>query len=184
MTTSSPLCACGRAARHRGAWCHACYERARRKGDLELLPRETAWAKFLQRREIMPDGCWLWTGAVHKTGYGLFNPGEGVVRAHRWSYEHYRGPIPNGLHIDHLCRVRRCVNPDHLEAVTQAENNRRSFAARGLLGVCGQGHPRREYQHCPECRREAHARRAVDPAWRAARAEYERARRAHRDGAA
>lgn len=77
-------------------------------------------------------GCWLWTGAVLPKGYGVF--GRKTVRgsrqiagpAHRASYELFRGPIPKGLHLDHLCRQPSCVNPDHLEAVTPRENNARS----------------------------------------------------------
>lgn len=68
------------------------------------------------------EGCWLWT-AAKIDGYGRFSPVSGqVVCAHRWSYEHHVGPIPEGLTIDHLCRVRNCVNPDHMEPVTLLEN--------------------------------------------------------------
>lgn len=72
------------------------------------------------------DTCWLWAASCRPNGYGQFWDGERLVSAHRFSYEAYVGPIPEGLTIDHLCRVRRCVNPAHLEAVTRAENARRS----------------------------------------------------------
>ncbi len=80
--------------------------------------------RFWARVNVHPDGCWLWTGGIKGgTGYGSFD-GESV---HRVAYELLRGPIPRGLEIDHLCRVRRCVNPGHLEPVTHREN--------GLRGV-------------------------------------------------
>jgi hypothetical protein len=71
------------------------------------------------------EECWNWTGGVAKSGYGSINRGrrtEGTVLVHRASWELLRGPIPDGLHIDHLCRNRRCVNPDHLEPVSPGEN--------------------------------------------------------------
>lgn len=70
------------------------------------------------------EGCWLWTGS--KTlGYGKFKTPEGTVLAHRWAYENARGLIPAGQVVDHLCKVKSCVNPDHLEAVEHSENVRR-----------------------------------------------------------
>lgn len=91
------------------------------------------------------NGCWIWTGKLHpKAGYGLAMPRYGDVFAHRASYKLFRGEIPKGMHIDHLCRVKRCVNPDHLEVVTPAENNRRGLS-RSALNIqktsCIHGHP-------------------------------------------
>lgn len=116
--------------------------------------------------------CWLWLGSVHRTGYGSFwSPDEQrVVGAHRFAYELLVGPIPEGLQIDHLCRVRRCVNPDHLEPVTERVNILRGAspsaqAARRVL--CKAGHPLddREVTRlqagrrlCRPCNREAVAR--------------------------
>lgn len=83
-------------------------------------------ARFLLRVDKNgAGGCWLWTGYVAKTGYARLSVDGNYVYAHRWSYEHHVGPIPAGLVIDHLCSVRHCVNPDHLEPVTDAENVRR-----------------------------------------------------------
>ena len=69
-----------------------------------------------------PNDCWLWTKSLSKSGYGVMGIGSKNFRAHRLSYELYVGPIPDGLELDHLCSVRNCVNPAHLEAVTHREN--------------------------------------------------------------
>src|SRR6185312_13718825 len=89
-------------------------------------------------------GCWLWTGTLHRGGYGKMGRGratDGVDYAHRISWELFRGPIPEGLSIDHLCRVRCCVNPDHLEPVTTAENIRRGETGAKPKAECLRGHP-------------------------------------------
>lgn len=97
-----------------------------------------------------PDGCWRWTGYTQRNGYGSFGTGsrsDGTRRkvfAHRWAYEHFRGPIPEGTTLDHLCMRRNCVNPDHLEAVPHAVNLRRgnTIAARNAAVThCPAGHP-------------------------------------------
>lgn len=74
------------------------------------------------------NGCWLWQGCLNVRGYGQL--GKGSRAAHRVFYERHVGPIPEGLTIDHLCRVRHCVNPAHMEPVTVAENVRRGSAAK------------------------------------------------------
>lgn len=68
------------------------------------------------------ETCWLWTSGFSLNGYGQFTIDYQTQLAHRIAYELFIGPIPNGLQIDHLCRVRYCVNPQHLEAVTCREN--------------------------------------------------------------
>jgi hypothetical protein len=79
------------------------------------------------------NGCWIFSGAK-RSGYGVLGRGgrgDGVAYAHRTTYAYFVADIPDGLHIDHLCRVRACCNPWHLEPVSQAENNRRAWDARG-----------------------------------------------------
>ena len=87
-------------------------------------------------------GCWEWTAARQTNGYGSVGvPGEKrTALAHRYVYELLVGPIADGLQIDHLCRVKHCVNPEHLEPVTHAVNQRRAFDARGPKPTCKHGH--------------------------------------------
>lgn len=89
--------------------------------------------RLLSRYEVTPDGCWRWTGTLTHGGYGQIARHGRNVTAHRAMWEHLRGPIPEGLVIDHLCLNRRCVNPDHLEVVTYSVNNFRRFQRRTPL---------------------------------------------------
>lgn len=108
--------------------------------------------------------CLIWTGAVNTKGYPCFAMNGVSQLAHRLAYEEARGPIPDGMTIDHICRVRNCVNVDHLEVVSIAENNHRKRMTGGLQagGECIRGHelkPENIYRHprghleCRECRR-------------------------------
>lgn len=88
-------------------------------------------------------GCWLWTGSINDDGYGTTWPSPEKF-AHRGAYHRLVGPVPAGMELDHLCRVRACVNPDHLEPVTQALNKGRAhgwmFGPSGVALECQRGH--------------------------------------------
>jgi hypothetical protein len=100
--------------------------------------------RFFDKIEIdLATQCWLWAACDDQIGYGLFSLGGKMLKAHRISYVLRNGEIPDGLELDHLCRVRHCVNPDHLEPVTHAENMRRGDAGKHNLVKthCPRGHP-------------------------------------------
>lgn len=99
--------------------------------------------RFWKGFAVQKDGCWIWKG-VKPGAYGRLWEGKTRVLVHRFSYEIHKGPVPEGLEIDHLCRERRCVNPDHLEAVTQRVNILRGMgtpAQNARLTMCRKGHP-------------------------------------------
>lgn len=111
---------------------------------------------------IPESGCWIWMGYVSKSGYGQFTYKKSTQRAHRLVYSLLVGEIPYGLQIDHKCRVRCCVNPSHLEPVTQKENIIRGIsppANNSRLTHCKHGHEfspentetRRGFRQCKTC---------------------------------
>ena len=110
-------------------------------------------------RKILPEpmtGCWLWTGFLNDRGYAAEYTIEGpqkykTHRAHRLVYEMHKGPIPEGLYIDHLCRNRSCVNPLHLEPVTMRENTMRGNGRYNLARWrLARTHCRRGHEYTPE----------------------------------
>ncbi len=145
---------------------------------MKTLSRD--WKYFEDRTEVVDAGykspCALWTLSLGSTGYGQMNFQRTTRKAHRVAYECMVGPIPPGLVIDHLCRNPRCVNPEHLEPVTHAENIRRgnslivTLARQAAKTHCPRGHPysgrnlvlsSTGARQCRECRRTHLAR------WRA-----------------
>lgn len=117
-----------------------------------------------QQSVMIDDGCWLWPLQLNNSGYGYFATGGDKVLAHRVSYEMFNGPIPVGMVLDHTCSIRHCVNPSHLEAVTQRENLLRgnTIAAHNANRThCNEGHeftPENTYMKagfraCKECRK-------------------------------
>lgn len=156
---------------HAQGMCAKHYMRTLRGSDAQqptardLSVEERFWLKVDKGG---PNGCWTWLGFRYN-GYGRFNTAHREqTMAHRFAYEQMVGPIPAGLHLDHLCRNRSCVNPDHLEPVTCAENILRGvgFAAVNARKThCKRGHPlsgsnlyidTRGGRNCRTCRRGQH----------------------------
>ncbi len=113
----------------------------------------------------MPEpnsGCYLWIGALNSKGYGKIGTRRDCKEtlAHRASYRHHKGVIPEGFDVDHRCHVRCCINPDHLEAVPHLVNVRRSDNFNRLKKHCKNGHEFvgnniyvwKGYRHCRTCR--------------------------------
>jgi hypothetical protein len=112
---------CESLARKR-SMCIKHYDRVRRTGRHESpkdLPEHERFMVSVDRS----GSCWVWVGAIHTKGYGNFNY-KGTSRyAHRYSYEHHVGVIPDGMYVDHICHNRSCVNPEHLRLATPRANN-------------------------------------------------------------
>jgi len=131
----------------------------------------TTWKRINAKFEVSPGGCWNFTGSL-TNGYGYIHTGPGRNRrggAHRVMWELTNGPVPDALHLDHLCRNRQCINPDHLESVTPGENTLRGDALNFVRNgdMCRNSlHPWPEsayvrsdgFLRCRECARECDRR--------------------------
>lgn len=117
--------------------CRKHYMRVQRNGSVDTF-RDDPVQRFWRKVE-KTDTCWNWLGAL-QLGYGRVvieqRPTKSVM-AHRYAYEMLRHPIGDGLTIDHMCRNKRCVNPDHMEVVTRSENTKR---ANPMIDYCKRGH--------------------------------------------
>ena len=144
--TSCSVADCDRPIYSRG-FCSMHYLRWKRHGDPLKVVTKTEQRRKTPTPTVdrfwtyvdITDGCWIWKNRPGSSGYGRIDNSY----AHRFSYELHKGPIPDGLHIDHLCRNPMCVNPDHLEAVTTRENTLRGVgpsAMRARSSHCIRGH--------------------------------------------
>lgn len=137
------------------SYCPRHYYRWKRYGDPLRESRK------LHTWTVNANGCWVWDQVASSSGYGVLSYRGKTIYAHRWVYEQRVGQIPKGMQLDHLCRNRPCVNPAHLEPVTQKENIKRSVEARTH---CSRGHeyttdntyrrPDGRSRMCQTCRRE------------------------------
>ncbi|WP_353956327.1 HNH endonuclease signature motif containing protein [Cutibacterium avidum] len=134
---------CGNRVRSKGLCC-AHYHRLRKYGTPTGKPRRASEEDRFLSYVDMTSHCWEWTGGLMSGGYGMFHLSDTTCElAHRYAYQRFVEPIPEGLVIDHLCRNRKCVNPDHLEVVTNLENLRRGIGYRlqnGMDDRCIHGH--------------------------------------------
>jgi hypothetical protein len=164
-------------------WCRNHYDRWKRHGDPEAGKRRSVHERFWSKVDkagpvpaAAPDlgPCWIWTSAISDSGYGVFGVNGRNRLVHRYSYEQIVGTIPEGLQLDHLCRVRICLHPEHLEPVSARVNTLRGKtlpAINARKTHCGNGHPfdrentwidARGHRHCRACARDRQRTYAQD----------------------
>ena len=168
MPATSTCTSCDSPKHFARGLCQRCYDKARRSAPFDSVTALRLPPKDRLLNKLVPGwgGCLIFTGGVNAEGYGQISIGRsGKVRAHRFAYEIFIGDIPSGLVLDHLCRVRRCCNPWHLEPVTDRENILRGVSPSALAARkthCPQGHPYYDAnthvspdgrRHCRACRR-------------------------------
>lgn len=135
---------CGRPSRKR-TWCQTHYTRWQDHGDPNhggpIRQRGTPMQRFVAKVDV--GECWLWTGSLTHDGYGRFHVDGRTVVAHRWLYQQLVRPLDDAETLDHLCRVRRCCNPDHVEPVDVGTNTLRGYglsAQNARKDTCKRGH--------------------------------------------
>lgn len=164
---------CGNQIGKKGAkgLCTKHYQMFLKTGDPCGSMRKPESVRFWEKVDVRgPDECWIWQASRDGCGYGMFKS-ERSTRAHQWAYMSTVGPIPEGLVLDHLCRTPSCVNPAHLEPVTNQENLSRGWGRRlrnGMATECINGHaytPENTYTHpvseqkvCKTCSSKSRAR--------------------------
>lgn len=167
MTGPCAIDGCGGPSYCRG-WCPKHYQRWRVHGSPDAYrPNDAPLADRFWSHVTKGAGCWVWTANRNDRGYGRIGVDGSARPAHVVAYELTVGPVPDGLELDHLCRNRACVRPDHLEPVTHRENTRR---AQYLRTTCSRGHPlpepaangRRVCRPCANDRNQQYKRRRAE----------------------